>query len=272
MGGELLIATNPHRRKGRRTAAQKSASLRNIKKAQRARRGHSTRRRRHNPETRSERSRAAKLGWRRRRHNPESRSERSRAAKLGWSRRRHHTHHRRRHNPVRSRGLMGFVEAKLLPAAVGATGAVVNDVSYNLLLGLLPANTVTTQLTTGPLRHAGKAFSALSLTWLAAMFLHPKTADELGAGALTVVGYNIAKDVVGKFAPHLPLGCYDGAGGGMGAYVDGYASPGAGAGTLDMRTNPNPQLAAYVNSQGVGISPQLTQPAGVQLEGYQEGY
>lgn len=268
MGGELLIATNPHRRKGHRSKAQRSASLRNIKKAQAARRSGRTHRRRANPESRTERSRAAKLGWHRRRANPESRTERSRAAKLGWRRRRHHRTHPRRSNPIRMGGFMG----QLTPALFGAGGAVVNDLGYNLIAHFLPVGNISTQLTTGTLRHAGKTVSAFALSWVASMFLHPRTAEAIGTGALTVVGYNIAKDVVGKFAPQLPLGCYDGAGG-MAAYVDGYQSPGAGAGVIDMRNNPNPQLAAYVGSSpSVGIGPQLSQPAGVQLEGYSEGY
>lgn len=275
MAGELLIATNPRRRKGHRTAKQRAASLRNIKKAQAAwrrehRGGRHTHRRRRNPESRTERSRAAKLGWRRRRHNPETRAERSRAAKAGWRHRRRGTSHRRRRNPSFLGRGEGILQRQVMPAAVGAGGAVVNELGYNAIVGFLPAGSLATNLQTGAMRHLGKALSAVSLTWLARYFLHPRTADELGAGALTVIGYNIAKDALAKMAPnspHLQLGCYDG----MGAYVDGYPSAGAQAGVIDMRTGSDQYLNAYEASPGIAIPAQLTQPAGVSLEGYQEG-
>lgn len=99
-----------------------------------------------------------------------------------------------------------------MPALVGGGGAVLNDMLVNFV-PMIPAN-----FKTGNLRHVTKAVGALAIGYVAAMFLPKRTADQLGAGALTVVGYNVVRDVAAKVAPQIPLGEYlhDG----MGEYLD----------------------------------------------------
>ena len=137
--------------KKRRTAAQKAASRRNIKKAQAARR-------------RGTRRRSPK----RRRNTYVAKQSHKRA-----------TNPRRRFPTVQ-----GIINDQVIPAAVGGAGAVVNDMLVNMLP--LPAN-----FKAGWMRHISKAIGAVAIGFLGGMFLQKRTADQLGAGAMTVVGYNV---------------------------------------------------------------------------------
>jgi hypothetical protein len=267
MARELLIATNPRRRKRKLSTKQRAAALRNLRKARAARKRGGPSKRRRNPA------------------RPASRSVvryRTRRAP------------RVRRNPARRRLFpAGLVDRQLMPALIGGGGAVVNDVTYNFLLNMIPAGTggiMLEQFRTGYARHVGKAASALLLAWGAGFVLARRTADQLGAGALTVVGYNVVRDVMAQVAPTLPLGWYDG----MGAYIPSLGYAGAGAspgGRLNLRHGSDYTrsglarlrgMGAYVpNGRGrVGIPPQLRQtshyraPAdsSTAAEGYSENY
>ena len=277
MAANLLVATNPTRKR-HQSAAQRRASLANLRKARRARAGTHHKRRR-NPESHRTRVSAARKGWRTRRHHGE-----------------HRRHPARRRNPIVSRSM---VERTLMPALIGGAGAVTNDVAYNIVLGVLPAGGFIDQLRTGPMRHLGKAASALALAYIAKMFMSRRNAETLGIGALTVVGYNVVKDMVTRFAPNLPLGD-------MGAYLQpmpglGYAGAGyAPSGALNPRYGSNfnqgtglaggARLGAYLaprlrglgqSAQAFGVPRQLSQPNPYGLvaspsmagaESYSEGY
>ena len=167
----LIVSRNPARR---RTAKQRAASKRNIKKAQAARRGGRRRTTR-----------------RRRRRNPYT----------GVTRARRRTAQRRSNPRVRLPTFNRIIQDQVIPAAVGGTGAVLNDIVVNMLP--LPA-----QFKTGWMRHISKAVGAIAIGYLGAMFLAKRTADQLGAGAMTVVGYNVVRDLAAQFAPQLPLGEY----------------------------------------------------------------
>ena len=139
-----------------------------------------------------------------------------------------------------------------MPALVGGSGAVANDVLYNFLP--LPA-----MFATGPARHLGKAGTAVLLSFLGSFFLSRRNAEQLGAGALTVVGYNVVREVVQRFAPqinmgeYLPLGYY-GAGldpaanGGMGEYLN--VVPGSGVDVGPQLTQGTPYMAGMDDYAG----------------------
>ncbi len=207
---ELIVASNPKRRQ---SAKQKAASRRNIKKAQAARRRGGGRKRRRNMTTTA-------TTRPRRRAAPAAR----RAAP------------RRRSNPRARYGMQGMLNNQVMPALMGGAGAVGNDMLFNVLP--LPV-----MLKIGPMRHIGKAASALAIGFVASFFATKKTADQLAAGALTVVGYNVVRELVSRFAPGIAMGEYldpglgyygagldPGAGNGMGVYLDPNmgAVPGAG--------------------------------------------
>jgi len=166
----LIVSRNPARK--RRSAAQKAASKRNIKKAQAARR-------------RPRRRASKRSTTRRRRRNPLAPVVRRRAA-----------------NPrTRFPTFASIINNQVMPAMVGGAGAVANDMIVNMLP--LPP-----QFKTGWMRHVSKAAGAVAIGMLGGFFLQKRTADQLGAGAMTVVGYNIVRDLAAQFAPALPLGEY----------------------------------------------------------------
>ena len=100
----LIVSRNP----ARRSAAQRRASKRNIKKAQAARRRGGGRRRK---------------TTRRRRRNPTHRAPARTTRTV------------RRSNQARRRlpTFQGILNNQVIPAAVGGTGAVINDMLVNLL-------------------------------------------------------------------------------------------------------------------------------------------
>lgn len=212
----LIVASNPARRrkKTRRTAAQRAASKRNIRKAQAA-----TRRKK-----RPTRRRVT------RRRNPAARR------------------YARRSNPPKL-SVKGIVDRQLIPAAIGGAGAVLDDMLVNVLP--IPGN-----FKSGWLRHVTKAVGAVAIGYIGAMFLSKRTADQLGAGAMTVVGYNVVRDLAGQFVPQLPLGEYLSPVGeylepsGLGFYGAGLNPDGGGMNTNDQFTRGNP----YVDS-GLDVWP-----------------
>ena len=108
--------------------------------------------------------------------------------------------YKRRSNP-RMPTFNRILNDQVIPAAIGGAGAVVNDMIINM--APLPDN-----LKTGWMRHLSKAVGAIAIGYVAAMFLSKRTADALGAGAMTVVGYNVVRDMAAQWAPNLPLGEY----------------------------------------------------------------
>ena len=158
----------------------------------------------------------------------------------------------------------------IMPGLVGGAGAVVNDVAYSFVASRLPVSTgavgdAVEMLRSGPLRHVGKTASALVLAYLASFAVGRKQAEQLGAGAITVIGYNVVRDLAARFAPGLPLGAY--ISDDLAAYIPdngmGYAGAGyqAKGGTLDVRRGSNYRasgLAAYLPRNGMNSVRQLT--------------
>ena len=267
MARKLVVATNPARK--RRTAAQKAASLRNLRKARAARKS-PTRRRKAT----------------RRRKNP-ARAVRRASTRRAPARR------AVRRNPARSSSAKlipaNFVDRQLLPALMGGVGAVANNAAYSLIMARIPsANSLIENLRSGPLRHVGHVGSAVVMTYLATRVLGRRKAEQLGAGALTVVGYNVVRELAARFVPQIPLGAYvDPA---LSAYVPaapalGYAGAGRNAGRpLPARTGSRLGIRAGLAAYTPGTRPaqlsqrgQLTQPDPFMapnggMEGYGDGY
>ena len=216
----LIVSRNPAKK--RRSAAQNAASKRNIKKAQAARRKSPRRR----TTTRK-----------RRRRNPYPVAKRA-----------------RRSNPRRRLPTFGgIINSQVIPAAIGGTGAVLNDMIVNFLP--LPIT-----FKSGWMRHLSKAVGAIAIGYLGGMFLTKKTADQLGAGAMTVVGYNVVRDLAAQFAPQLPLGEYldpmgeylDPALGYYGAGADPSTVPGSGMETGGQFTRGSPYLGDGMDAWPTG--------------------
>lgn len=168
------------------SAKQRAAALRNLKKARRARKGG----KRRNPV-------GMYLA-----PNPKRRKRRASSGRR---------YVKRRRNPagfkLSPRGLM----AKAVPALIGGGGAVANDLLYNAALGALPATfapDLVNNLRSGQLRHVGKAISAIVLAAVAGFVVPRRVAEQMGTGALTVVGYNVVRDAVTRFAPGVSMGMY----------------------------------------------------------------
>lgn len=239
-GRNLIVASNPARRKRKQSAKQRAASLRNLRKARRARGSRKVRARRRNPSTSS---------------NP----RRRRSPRRVMARRRRPTRRVYR-NPARRLVPRDLIGRTVMPALVGGAGAVANDVAYSFLLGKLPMGTgamgdIVMQLQSGPLRHAGKLVSALALAYVASFVVNRRTSDQLGAGAVTVIGYNVVRDIMAKVAPDLTLGAY------LDASNLGWAGPGQiASGQLDPRgraTGMSAGLARYLSPRLRGL-PGLT--------------
>ena len=250
MARNLIVASNPAgRRKRRMSPKQRAAAIRNLKKARRAR-GSSRRRRTY-----------------KRRTNPSSRySGRYYPRRRNASRRRRHAKRRnymaaRRINPIRGLrkfNATGIVKNQLIPALVAGGGAVVNDLGYSMASRYLPE-----QFQTGIFRHLGKAATAILLGYVASMVVGRRLGDQLSAGALAVVGYNVVKEGVTRFAPDL------GARLGMYLPMDGLGYPGAGwspqwggvNNTMGMYLQPLNGLRGGVSQAGSGVEQgsQLTQ-------------
>lgn len=126
---------------------------------------------------------------------------------------------KRRSNPIAKLGLGGIVKNTIMPAAVGAGGAITLD----LLWSFLP---IPVSIKTGPMRHAAKGVGAIGLGLLAGMLIKKDTANALATGAMTVVMYNAAREAVAQFAPNIALGEYmaiESQPVGMGEFLEGHS-------------------------------------------------
>lgn len=200
----------------RRTAAQKAATRKMIAANRRRRAPAKAQRRAPAKRRRVRRNPATKVAARR---------TYSRTARMNPVRRRRRTV---RKNPITMRSITNDL---VLPAAVGAVGAIANDALFTYLP--LPAQFKTP----GFARYASKAVTAIGMTWLASMVVQRKTAVQLGVGALTCLTAEIARGMMQGIPALAPaamegmgvytmggLGYYNPAvpaGGGMGVYVPG---------------------------------------------------
>ena len=112
----------------------------------------------------------------------------------------------------------------LMPAAVGAVGAVANDALFTYLP--LPAQFKTP----GFARYASKGASAVIMSFLASFVVTRKTAMQLGVGALTTLTAEIAREFMLRNVPALAPTAMEG----MGMYTMGYYNPAMPAGGGEM--------------------------------------
>ena len=111
--------------------------------------------------------------------------------------------HKRRHNPIAAKFGLGNIVDTAMSGAIAAGGALTLDLAW----GMLP---IPEMLKVGPMRHAAKAAAAIGLGALAGMVVNKQTANKLALGALTVVMYNAAREVLSSVAPQIALGEYVG--------------------------------------------------------------
>jgi hypothetical protein len=120
---------------------------------------------------------------------------------------------KRRYKNPRGLGGMAGIMGQVAPAATAAAGGLVLDVVW----GFLPLPDV---IKSGPMRHLAKGAGAIGLGVLAGMVVNKATANKFATGALTVVLYNAAREVVAKMAPQLRLGEYEEDITDMSAYIE----------------------------------------------------
>ncbi len=125
-------------------------------------------------------------------------------------RKRRASHHRRRRitslrsNPRRLGSMKGFVNATLVPAGVGALGALGVDLVIGYASPHLPAT-----FQSGMMLNAVKIAGAVGVGMVAGMVAGKKFGEEAMAGAITVTLYDIVKGYVKSAMPSLPLSGYD---------------------------------------------------------------
>lgn len=141
----------------------------------------------------------------------------------------------RRPNPINN-----FMKDTLMPSVVGGAGALALDVAV-AMLPLPPA------LKTGPMAPLVKAAGAVGLGILAGKFVNRRVGEQVAAGGLTVMAYNIGRQLLVK------------AGGGkipgLNGYVDEYVGE---------YVDYNPPQLGYESSGGQVGEAEM-------LEGYETG-
>jgi hypothetical protein len=190
---ESLFIVNPRkkRRKGRMPAG--------LRRYWASRRGGKTRKRRKaravmaNPRRRRRRARARNPRRRRHRaraHNPRRRRRRAHNPVFSHRRKR-----RRSHNPFSTGGL----KAVLVPAGIGAAGAIATAIAYGYLSPQLP-----TTFTTGYFPTLVKAAAAIGLGMLVGKFMSRQDGQYAAIGGLTVVLVGAVTPLITSAAPTIP--------------------------------------------------------------------
>jgi hypothetical protein len=134
---------------------------------------------------------------------------------------------RRRHRNPSFGGLNSrSITATVVPAAIGAAGAVGLDVAWGYLSGYLPAS-----LQNGMLGTLAKVAGAFGLGMIAGKVVGREKGKLVTAGAITVIAYGAIKDFAHSALPSVP---------GLGAYMPGMGMSGFG----DLAaSNPAPYLS-----------------------------
>jgi hypothetical protein len=178
------------------------------------------------------------------RRSHESHATRVRAARKGW---RHRKLHRNPRRARRSRGgtvgVKGFMGHTVIPAAVGATGAVALDVA----LGFLP---IPDTFKTGMMKPVIGLLGALGMGMIAAMVVGRRQGAAVALGGATVVMYNTIKPIIQSAAPNVPMA-------GLGAYpsLEFYAagSPAGTVGVYQRQLTRNPTVANRTTAGNMGM-------------------
>jgi len=177
---EQLLLVNPKRRRRRLPPRGPGGKFLKRGSTSKRRRSGSRRRRRRNPIPG-----AAVMAA-----NPVRRYRRRRASR-SVSRR------RRRRNPAAfGRGFIGALTAPIMPAIMGASGAIANEVLFRFLP--LPLN-----LKTGMIGTLSRAAVAVGAGMALDRVLGRKFASQMTAGALTVLAYGQLKGMLATAMPQL---------------------------------------------------------------------
>lgn len=145
---------------------------------------------------------------------------------------------RRRHRRSYRRATKSFAAAfspkslmqgTLMPAAIGAAGAV----GFDVLWAMAP---IPATLKTGPASPLVKIGAAVAAGVLVSKFVSPKVGSAIAAGAVLVTAYDVIKNTIRANVPQLPLS----------EYVDGFGYVSAGPFLPDAALPP-PGMGAYVS-------------------------
>ena len=105
-------------------------------------------------------------------------------------------------NPISLNGVKMIGRGLLMPAAIGAVGAV----AINSAISYLP---IPAQYKSGYTGVITKTVSIVAVGWVASKVVKKQTADALVIGALTVLFYDVARNLVGQMLPSVRLGDMD---------------------------------------------------------------
>ncbi len=143
------------------------------------------------------------------------------------------SYRRARRNPIFSGGIFANVVKTLKEGALGAGGALLNDVAFGYTKGFLPV-----QLQAGNGRIGVKLAYAVALGMLVNKVASGKGA-AVAVGAATVTLHELGRDLANSFAPSLPLGAYE-----------DNAMLGYDSGRTFGAYMPGAQVGAYMEKQG----------------------
>lgn len=221
---ELLLVSNPGKRKKHHKKGRMPAGLKRYWAAKRAGKHHTKHRAKRRRTTRVKHHRRTG-GTRRRAIGYTVGTRKIRRRKLNPHRR--HARHRRRNPSLR--GLTGQIMPTVKAGAWGAAGALGLDVVWGLLVGRLPS--VAAYLTNPYVGFAAKAVGAVAVGTVGGKVARGRGRD-MAVGAMTVVAHDFFKSLMIQMAPtlfgpggSLPLGAYLSANSPdyLGAYLSGAA-------------------------------------------------
>ena len=172
------------------------------------------------------------------RRNPRRRSPRKRTYKRRY-----------RRNP-RALTVANIFQETVMPAVTAAGGAL----GLDILWGMLP---IPITMKTGPVRYLAKGAGAIAMGWAASFMVSNQVAKHFTSGAMTVVMYDMLKEVVATWMPQLALAAYDIEEGLM-------AYPGAGLDVGDEAQlshgyNNESGMSAYFDNDMEGLGAYLTE-------------
>jgi hypothetical protein len=168
---EQLLLVNP--RKRRRKTPKRGAGGRFLKSSSKRRSAPARKRRRRNPVPALARA------------NPVRRARRRNPARVV---------RRRRRNPISARGFLSQLTQPLMPAIVGAGGAILNDTAFRFI-------PIPVQFKVGYIGIAARAVSAVGLGMLLSRVIGSRTAGQITSGALTVLAYQTLQPIVAGVLP-----------------------------------------------------------------------
>ncbi len=254
---EALFLVNPRKKRRKSRKGRMPAGLRRYWASKR--RGAKVTKRR-----RKRRSATSLVPRGKRRKNPHRSYRRHARRRNPMRARRHHRKHHRRSNPFSMRG----ISHTIMPAAVGATGAIALDVAYAYAGRFLPA-----QLQSGFMPVLVKAAGAIGLGMLARRVVSREKANAATLGALTVVAYGAIKPLIAQFAPTIP---------GLSGYADfvnyGTSMSGMGSYMQNFRSSQTPDtlrgLGFYSPAPTIGSRAGESAYTGIgaYLPGQMQGY